>query len=781
MANEPTNPLPSQLLAEVFATDALNSNTRAQSALQRGLQLDLSDPNARKLGRYQLLSKLGEGGMGVVFRAHEPQLQRDVALKILAAGMWATPEYVQKFRAEAQSAAKLFHPNIVPIFDIDQADDLVFFTMALVDGETLSQRLKRQGAMTEAEAASLLLAIASATHYAHQLGVLHLDLKPSNVLIDQKGTAFIADFGLARQLEQVTDSPQVNDGATGSLTSIVGTPGFMAPEQIQSEFGVIDQRTDVFGLGGVLYATLTGLAPYSGPSAEAAVRATLSEPIKSLASVRSGVSPDLAAIAEKALQRDPQRRYESAAAMADDLRSFLEQRPIQALQRNPWRRFLLWTRREPSLALSLIGLLLVLSIGLASSLYQARLATRAAVNAQTQASNARRVSSFLTNMLSAADPAQHRGKPPTAVELLDRARLRIDRNEFADQPLLNAELHLVMAKSYRGQSRIDDCLPLAERAVELATKASNVDPTAFATQQLLMQSRLAQADCMIQKSQLKEAIVVLQANQQQAKSDPALALEAIDSTVIIARALRLSDDRPEARRQLEALLKQAPPQRLELQASWARAQLTLGRILDEDGDIDRAIALMQSGLQALTRADGADAPGVLSAQIELGQMQIIKVCTPAKCDVAATADGFTRINSALADLRRVLGSEHIAVAFALTNRADMRQLIRDDVAALADYQQAFAIANRISGNSRYALNYQLSMAETLVRLSRFAEAETTFAAIEQRLPSTEGMNPHALKSYQRDLASGRCAILQQQPERSRSFRTPGNIEGCGAP
>ncbi len=773
--------LPSQLLGEMFATDGLTSSTRAQTAMQRGLQFDLNDPKQRQLGRYQLLSKLGEGGMGVVFRAHEPELQRDVALKILATGSWATPEYVQKFRTEAQSAAKLFHPNIVPIFDIDQADDLVFFTMALVDGRTLSEQLKQNGAMTEKAAAHLLLEITNAAQYAHQLGVLHLDLKPSNVLIDQKGRAFIADFGLARHLESTYEAPRAAGESVSLLTTVVGTPGFMAPEQIQAEFGAIDQRTDVFGLGGLLYAMLTGVAPYTGVSAEAAVRATLSEPIKPLASLRLGVSADLAAIAEKALQRDPKNRYASAGAMADDLRSFLEQRPTLALRSNPWRRLWLWSKRERALAISLGGLLLVMSAGLASSLYQARLAKQAATLAQTEASNARRISSFLTNMLSEADPALHRGKPPTAVELLDRARSRIASNEFVDQPALNAELHIVMAKSYRGQSRFDDCLPLAKRAVDLANDALHTDMPARNSQQLLAQARLVQAECAMQKSQLDEALTLLKANLRQVEDQSMLAQEQLDSTVLMARVLRLSGRRPEARQLLETLLKQPAPQSSAMQRSWARAQLSLGRILDEDGEGEAALALMQLGLQFLSTADGVDAPGVLSAEIELGQMQIMQQCTRKQCDLKATEPGFARINNALQMLQRVLGNEHMAIATALTNRADMYQLTRDDHAALSDYQHAYAIANQISAQSTMALNYQLSIAETQVRLSRFDQATQTFAAVEQRLAATEGMNPDSLSAYQRDLATGRCAIRQKQPERSRSFRTPGNLDGCVSP
>jgi serine/threonine protein kinase len=193
--------------------DATFAYTLAAASSAKTRALDLSDPLQRTLGNYQLISKLGEGGMGVVFRAHEPKLNRNVALKLLAAGSWATPEFIERFRTEAQSAARLFHPNIVPIFEIDQADDLVFFTMALVEGQTLAARQKRR-MVDVRDAANIVLTLALAIDYAHQLNVLHLDLKPANVLVDLAGKLFIADFGLARSIEQSLGPQQTDHSGT---------------------------------------------------------------------------------------------------------------------------------------------------------------------------------------------------------------------------------------------------------------------------------------------------------------------------------------------------------------------------------------------------------------------------------------------------------------------------------------------------------------------------------------------------------------------------------------
>jgi tetratricopeptide (TPR) repeat protein len=252
----------------------------------------------------------------------------------------------------------------------------------------------------------------------------------------------------------------------------------------------------------------------------------------------------------------------------------------------------------------------------------------------------------------------------------------------------------------------------------------------------------------------------------------------MESSVLTARVMRLSGRRAEARALLEGLLAQASPTEQKLKPTWARAQLALGRILGEEGLADRSIALMTSGIAFLSVGDGADAPAVLSAQIELGRMQILKVCDRSSCALAQTRVGFAKINSALQDLTRVLGADHIAVAFALSSRGDMYQITRNDLAALADYQQAAAITDRASPYSRYALNYHLSVAETLVRLTRYDAATLAYHDLAVRLPKTEGMDPISLADYQADLKAGLCGIRQKAPERAPNFRTPAKLDGC---
>src|SRR6185437_12950441 len=188
------------------------------------LELDLNDPAQRQFGDYELLEILGEGGMGVVYRARQNSLDREVAMKLLSAGPWASKDFIARFEREAQNAARMQHPNIVTVYEVGNSEGLHYFSMRLVRGESLSSRMKRGEKFTPRAAAALMRTVAEAVDYAHNLGVLHLDLKPANVLLDEAGTPYVADFGLARRLENTLAIE--ND-------EVSGTPAYMAPEQAQ--------------------------------------------------------------------------------------------------------------------------------------------------------------------------------------------------------------------------------------------------------------------------------------------------------------------------------------------------------------------------------------------------------------------------------------------------------------------------------------------------------------------------------------------------------------------
>ncbi|MGE3313688.1 MAG: serine/threonine-protein kinase [Planctomycetaceae bacterium] len=275
----------------------------------------------RRFGEYELQEELGRGGMGVVYRARQTKLGRDVALKlILRAGM-ASPVDLARFRAEAESAAQLDHPNIVPVFEVGDVDDQPYFSMKHIEGTTLARRLA-DGPLDARVAAAMLTPIARAIAEAHRGGVLHRDLKPSNILLDAEGRPFVTDFGLAKRVET---------GATMTQTgAIVGTPSYMAPEQAAGNRGSISPATDVYGLGAVLYHMLTGRPVFQAATPVDTLFLVLEQEPLPPRLLNRQIDPDLEMIALRCLEKSPSMRYSSADALADDLDAYLASEPISA-------------------------------------------------------------------------------------------------------------------------------------------------------------------------------------------------------------------------------------------------------------------------------------------------------------------------------------------------------------------------------------------------------------------------------------------------------------------
>jgi len=286
---------------------------------------DKTDSHARGLprdfGDYELLRELGRGGMGVVYKARQKSLGRIVALKMIERGMSASPVDLARFRAEAESVARLDHPHIVPMYEASERDGRPYFTMKYVSGTTLARRLA-DGPMSAREAADLLLPIARAVHYAHVRGVLHRDLKPSNILIDRAGEPHVTDFGLALRVE--ADLQLTLSGA------ILGTPANMAPEQAAAARGQIGPASDVYSLGTILYHMLCGRPPFQAASPVDTLLLVLEQDPIPPRLLNPLADRELEMIALKCLQKPPDLRYESAQALADDLQAYLDDEPISA-------------------------------------------------------------------------------------------------------------------------------------------------------------------------------------------------------------------------------------------------------------------------------------------------------------------------------------------------------------------------------------------------------------------------------------------------------------------
>jgi eukaryotic-like serine/threonine-protein kinase len=303
-------------------------------------------------GDFVLFDEIGRGGMGVVYNAQQSTLDRPVALKVLHSSFRAGESGAQRLRIEAEAAARLDHPNIVPVFEFGEHDGHPYLAMQLVEGESLAEHLRNSRRNEdEKDVALLMLKIARAVHHAHQRGVLHRDLKPGNILIDASGEPHLIDFGLARCLEQ--------DAGITQTGTFFGTPAYTSPEQAAGQNKSITIASDIYSLGAVLYALLTGKPPFVAESPTETIEKVKSESPRQPRSIRSNLSVDLEIICLKCLQKEPSHRYASTLALAEDIERFLAGRPIMARKVGILEQAWMWIRRNP--VHSTLGLATVLA------------------------------------------------------------------------------------------------------------------------------------------------------------------------------------------------------------------------------------------------------------------------------------------------------------------------------------------------------------------------------------------------------------------------------------
>jgi serine/threonine protein kinase/ABC-type phosphate/phosphonate transport system substrate-binding protein len=361
--NELPRDLPKGLCARCALQDALKIGA---------VEASVSQPERlpRQFGDYELLEEIARGGMGIVYRARQKSLGRIVAVKMLLGGSRSEGDLVHRFKKEGVATARLQHPNIVPIHEVGRHKHQHFIVMGYVSGPSLAHYARTP--LPPKRAAELLATIASAIHYAHQRKVLHRDLKPSNIIIDESGQPHVTDFGLAKGLgTSLGGEPPTGDYATVVLYEqgtedgqVLGSPGYMPPEQADRKRGDVGPWSDVYSLGAMLYHVLTGEPPFKGNSAPDVLHQVLHDEVVPPHRLCSSVPLDLETICLKCLEKDPARRYQTAEALGDELGRFLRGDPILARPISRLHRIHRWARRNPAGA-GLIGALL-LALGVLS-------------------------------------------------------------------------------------------------------------------------------------------------------------------------------------------------------------------------------------------------------------------------------------------------------------------------------------------------------------------------------------------------------------------------------
>lgn len=331
------------------AADQIPTEKRQPHEFQSGDSITL-------IGKYELVHEIARGGMGIVYKACQQKLNRIVALKLIRDANLMTPDEITRFRMEAEFAAALDHPNIVPIYEVDEHEGHCWFSMKLIEGGPVTYEMFGDGD-TKA-AVRTILKITRAVQAAHGHGILHRDIKPGNILIDKEGEPHLTDFGIAKFSETGTDLTLTGE--------ILGTPLYMSPEQARGERGNVSVSTDVYSLGAVLYELVSGQRLFKGDTSFSIINQVLEEIPRPIRSLKPDIDRDLDTIVMKCLEKEPTARYSSAGALGDDLEAWLKGEPISARAVSPSERFWKWTRRKPvHAALLLVGTLfaLVLAIG----------------------------------------------------------------------------------------------------------------------------------------------------------------------------------------------------------------------------------------------------------------------------------------------------------------------------------------------------------------------------------------------------------------------------------
>jgi serine/threonine protein kinase len=449
----------------------------------------LMEPLPSAIGRYRILRKLGEGGMGVVYEAEQEQPRRTVALKVVKSGL-RDPKLIRRFEQESLALGRLQHPGIAQIYEAGTAENefgpLPYFAMEFIRGQPLLEYANAHQTDIR-HRLDLMARICEAVQHAHQRGIIHRDLKPGNILVDETGQPKILDFGVARATDSDARVTRQTD-----LGQLVGTLAYMSPEQVIADPTDLDTRSDVYALGVILYELLAGRLPYRiSPKLYEAAQTIREEEPSALRAVSSAYRGDIETIVGKALEKDKTRRYSSAAEMAADIRRYLQDEPIMARPASTAYQLKKFARRHKALVLGVAAVFIVLIAGIAVS-------TREAARANAESATSRAISDFLQNDLLAQASAANQSQPATKSDpdlkvrtALDRAAAKIT-GKFDRQPEVEAAIRNTIGQTYMDLGLYPQARTQLERARDLRRRVLG----ATNPETLKTTSRIGYAACL---------------------------------------------------------------------------------------------------------------------------------------------------------------------------------------------------------------------------------------------------------------------------------------------
>jgi serine/threonine protein kinase/tetratricopeptide (TPR) repeat protein len=607
-------------------------------------------------GRYRLTRPHAAGGIGQVWLAHDGEIGRDVALKELRPERGCRPGLVERFVEEARITGKLEHPGIVPVYELaHRADGQPFYTMRFISGRTLNEavaayheRRKRAeaGPLELRELLGAFVAVCNTIAYANSRGVIHRDLKGSNVVLGEFGEVIVVDWGIAKlthepatppDASQPSDvdaglhpSPIIADGPSHDLSvqgQVIGTPAYMAPEQAQGRIDAIDSRTDVYGLGAMLYEVLTGRPPFSAGDAKATLQHVIHEPPVSPRQHVPGTPPALDAVCLKALAKRPEDRYPTATALARDIQHFLGDAPVSAYP-DPWAtRLARWARRHRSIVAAGAALLVAtvgaLTVGMvllsAANARTQEQRNQAEVNL-TQARQAERQTSAITHFLTddllgqAAPERNARDKRVTVEEVLGRASAMI-ADRYANDPEVEAAIRYTIGDTYYKLGVYGAAEVHLRRAVDLRQNLLGSDhPDTIGTMTILAENLWAEG-----KAAEAEALgrSTLDAARRTLGPEHRLTMMAINNLAVsLYPQGRLAEAEPLFHETLELRRRVMGPEH-----AWTiQAVSNLARVFMEQGKLDEAEAMLQEATATAKGTNGPNDPVTLTVTLNLGSV-----------------------------------------------------------------------------------------------------------------------------------------------------------------
>jgi tetratricopeptide (TPR) repeat protein len=643
--------------------------------------------------------------MGAVYEALQEKPHRKVALKVIKPGV-ASDEALRRFEQETHLLGKLHHPGIAQIFEAGMADagdgPQPYFAMELIGGLTLRRYVESAG-LSLAQKLAITAAICDAVHHAHQKGIIHRDLKPGNILVDESGQPKILDFGVARAT--ASDRQATMRTTAGQ---IVGTLPYMSPEQVSADPSDLDTRSDVYALGVILYQLLAGKLPYDVErrTLSDAVRAIAEEEPAPLRAVDRAYRGDVETIVSKALAKERDRRYASAAELAADLRRFLEDEPILARPASAAYQLSKFARRNKTLVGGIVAVFVVLAGGILAAGRQATIASREAHKAQA-------VNAFVEDMLGAANPrsvsrqAPERGRSVTVLQALSAAEKKLDAGELREEPLVEAAVRQTVGATFRdlgdytaAESNIRKALDARRRFLDESDPelAESLDGLA---QLLFMRGKPDEAEPLF-----RQALAI-----RRRADDPA---ELVGSLNGLAELLQDRGKSEEAETLFREALDRERTNSAAGIAESARTQNSLAILLHATGKLEDSERLFNEALQK-RRAEGPDHPDVASTLYQLALLQK---------DEGKNVEAIGSMSEAVAIWRRVLGDDHPYLASSLSTLGAMYRNEGRLAEAEPLLSESVAIQRRAGGKDEYQLGGSLyNLAKLLQSEGKPLEAE----------------------------------------------------------